>query len=308
MTIPPKAIRSIVVAVDLGPGTVETLRHTSDLATATGAVVHVVHAHDEPSVLSADRGLLNAQRQVHEKRALLHDFCASAIPRTAHGMERVKAGDAADVIFEAARDTDADVIVIGAHRHRGIADRLVGSTGEKVLRRASIPCLILNGPLRLPVSRILVPLDLSSPSRHALSVGQRWADAVCRHGTGALQVVHVLDRSLEPETAPWTEHELLEDLRKAALETGSTAQPVTLDARVLRGGGTAETLLAHMEAEGVDLLVMGTHNDATLVRALLGSVSAEMVRRAAVPILLVPRVDTKEGANSGPAEVSVAQI
>jgi nucleotide-binding universal stress UspA family protein len=51
-------------------------------------------------------------------------------------------GDAADAIIAAARDYDADVIVVGTHEH-GWFDRLfTHSVGEKVVRKADVPVLV----------------------------------------------------------------------------------------------------------------------------------------------------------------------
>ena len=51
-------------------------------------------------------------------------------------------GDAADAIIAAAREYDADVIVVGTHEH-GWFDRLfTHSVGEKVVRKADVPVLV----------------------------------------------------------------------------------------------------------------------------------------------------------------------
>ena len=51
-------------------------------------------------------------------------------------------GDAADAIIAAARDYDADVIVVGTHEH-GWFDRLFShSVSEKVVRKANVPVLV----------------------------------------------------------------------------------------------------------------------------------------------------------------------
>jgi nucleotide-binding universal stress UspA family protein len=51
-------------------------------------------------------------------------------------------GDAAEAIIAAARDYDADVIVVGSHEH-GWLDRLFShSVGEQVVRKADTPVLV----------------------------------------------------------------------------------------------------------------------------------------------------------------------
>jgi nucleotide-binding universal stress UspA family protein len=49
----------------------------------------------------------------------------------------------------------------------------------------------------------------------------------------------------------------------------------------------AERVLAYLEDEDIDLLVMGTHGRRGLSRALLGSVTEELVRQAPCPVFVV---------------------
>ncbi|MEO8821024.1 MAG: universal stress protein [Ginsengibacter sp.] len=55
----------------------------------------------------------------------------------------VKDGDSGDAIIEAAKNLDADVIVMGSHSRRGLDKILMGSVAEKVLRHSEIPLFII---------------------------------------------------------------------------------------------------------------------------------------------------------------------
>lgn len=55
----------------------------------------------------------------------------------------VKEGDAATSILEAAKDLQADLIVMGSHSQRWLEAILMGSVTEKVLRYSSIPLYII---------------------------------------------------------------------------------------------------------------------------------------------------------------------
>lgn len=52
-------------------------------------------------------------------------------------------------------------------------------------------------------------------------------------------------------------------------------------------GGTADMLVELVEAEKPDLLVMGSHGHGAFVSAVLGSVSARLLARTKVPVLLI---------------------
>lgn len=55
----------------------------------------------------------------------------------------VKEGDFADSILEAAKELNADIIVIGSHSRRWLENVVMGSVTEKVLHQTSIPLLII---------------------------------------------------------------------------------------------------------------------------------------------------------------------
>jgi len=55
----------------------------------------------------------------------------------------VKEGDFADSILEAAKEVNADIIVIGSHSRRWLEEILMGSVTEKVLQHTLIPLLIV---------------------------------------------------------------------------------------------------------------------------------------------------------------------
>ena len=55
----------------------------------------------------------------------------------------VKDGDTGDAIIEAAKNLEADIIVLGSHSRRGLDKILMGSVAEKVLRHSKVPLFII---------------------------------------------------------------------------------------------------------------------------------------------------------------------
>jgi nucleotide-binding universal stress UspA family protein len=285
-------IHSILLATDLQESSDVTIQSAAQLAAASGAKLHVIHAHEEPSRLSQEpRDLLYIQRQVHDKRKdLLEIVNANTVPGTEIGSVRVEVGPAAQLILDQAKAVLADVIVLGAHQHRGMADRFLGSTAELVLRNSTTPCLVLNGPVQTPIARILVPSDFSAPARRAITTALAWGQVLGGVAEAEITVAHVLDPGIESSRQSSAEKELEEDLRFAAADASRTLgveAPVRV--QVLRGEEPAEELIGYARAIEADLIVLGTHGDTMFVRALMGSVSSVMVRRSPVPVLLVPR-------------------
>lgn len=64
--------------------------------------------------------------------------------------------------------------------------------------------------------------------------------------------------------------------------------------REVRFGDPAKEIITFVEHEGVNLLAMATHGRSGLPRLLMGSVAEAVLRRLAVPILLVHPVDVAD--------------
>ena len=52
-------------------------------------------------------------------------------------------------------------------------------------------------------------------------------------------------------------------------------------------GGPAEQIVQFVDAEGIDLVVMGTHGRKGLDRTLMGSVADHVIKNASVPVLTI---------------------
>ncbi|MGH2565899.1 MAG: universal stress protein, partial [Ginsengibacter sp.] len=55
----------------------------------------------------------------------------------------VKEGDYAENILQTAKEVNADIIVLGTHRRKGLDKVLLGSVAENVLHRTTIPLFII---------------------------------------------------------------------------------------------------------------------------------------------------------------------
>jgi nucleotide-binding universal stress UspA family protein len=141
-------------------------------------------------------------------------------------------------------------------------------------------------------SSILVPLDGSPFSEHALPL----AMSLARRAEAPLRLVQVhvplllmsneaviiYDDDLEQKIRARKQSYLEEVTRRVA-----TSSTVSVTSQ-LAEGAAAETLNEVIQSAGVDLAVMTTHGRGPLSRFWLGSVTDQLVRRASIPVLLVP--------------------
>ena len=133
---------------------------------------------------------------------------------------------------------------------------------------------------------ILVPLDSTAFSEQALPT----AMAIARRTGARVRLAHVhtmmtrAEAVLEIDSDGARFGRERETLERLAGEM--TAGGVPTDSSVL-DGPAAQTLSDHAAAIGAGLVVMTTHGHGPIARALLGSVSEELVRHLKIPTLLV---------------------
>jgi nucleotide-binding universal stress UspA family protein len=132
--------------VDFSPAATRALGLALSMAQDHGAeltVLHVVEAVEEDEL---ENGLPAAVRaHVEGLTRTARERLQAAVPRDAHARcvirEVVRYGRAAHAIPLEAVERAADIIVLGAHGHRGLALLGIGSTTHAVVCRVACPVL-----------------------------------------------------------------------------------------------------------------------------------------------------------------------
>ena len=214
-------------------------------------------------------------------------------------------GPAHQMLIETAQKTNADLIVVGA-TESPILSKLLGSTADRVMRKAACPVLVVRRELPVPPARVLLPVDLSLLSAEAVREGLELLELLARHHgpadtapeVEALCVVSDLDRHLfAPEEAPErAEMKVREDLKHfLALHAADSAFKV-LPRTV--SGRTEDEILLRIREWGPDLVVVGTHGRSGFERFLLGSVARRVIRDSGSNMLIVPPAVAREQAGA----------
>jgi nucleotide-binding universal stress UspA family protein len=84
-----------------------------------------------------------------DKREQLIKLARERIPGTVRYETLVISGDPAERVLDAARDLDADLIVMGTHGRRGLSHLVLGSVAERVVRESPIPVLTAHSTARV---------------------------------------------------------------------------------------------------------------------------------------------------------------
>jgi nucleotide-binding universal stress UspA family protein len=150
----------------------------------------------------------------------------------------------------------------------------------------ALPAPIGQAPDLRRYGRILLATDLAPSSEVATSEALRLAAQL---GSTVL-VVNVIDAGALRRTAgrPLAVHQV-RAAREAAMSdlvARARAHGVTLSFLIWEGD-PAESIIEAASSEGADLIVIGNRGHSGVGRALIGSVSDEVVRNAGCPVLVV---------------------
>jgi nucleotide-binding universal stress UspA family protein len=144
----------------------------------------------------------------------------------------------------------------------------------------------------IKVTNVLVATDFSETSASALNYGREFA----RTFGATLHVLHIVENALMwagPEASGIDFMQLqagLEAESRKTLEGIVTAEDRTqLKAvtAVRTGNSPAFEIAAYAKAEGIDIILVGTHGRGMIGHLLMGNVAEKLVRIAPCPVLTV---------------------
>jgi nucleotide-binding universal stress UspA family protein len=230
-----------------------------------------------------------------DRRALAAELRQRAKESKVAFKDSVQQGDPADVILLHARSLRPDVIVAGSHQRSGIQRMRLGSVGEDIAAKATVPVLLIphrrTGAIR-PFRHVAVAVDFSPGSRraveHALALAANPGDRVT-----LLHVVPGFSSGVPPHLHRYGVGEYDDQLLRDARRRLQLAVPMArstnaaIHARVLVGDTTTE-ISRVVDNIGADLLVVGAPKRNVLSRVLFGTTAARLLRETRVPLLAVP--------------------
>ncbi len=141
-------MKTIVAAVDFSAATEPVLREAVRVCRLLKARLAVVHVVPPPSTLRDlfPAGALSAELLLAAKREASErlEQIARAVGRKVRRVEilRVTGEPVGAIVAEAAR-LKAEFLLIGAHGHTAIFDRLTGGVARGVLARAECPVIVV---------------------------------------------------------------------------------------------------------------------------------------------------------------------
>lgn len=284
----------VVVGFDGSPAAVAAARWAADHAATWNVPLNLVYTWTVPATswiyagslaLKASEDVQLHARQVVQGEA---DRLRSDLGRHAPLIETIVVeGPTSHELLRAAQG--ARTLVLGTRSRNGLGRLFLGSVAATCVQHAHCPVVVVASPGREDRSDVVVGVDDSDGSRHAL----RWAaeEAAQRHAR--LVVVHGWDQAEVAPPGPMTFPPLTDEVigtadRHLLSFVDSVLDPKVrpeIETRVVNAPA-AEAL--HMAGEKAGLLVVGTRGRGGFTGLLLGSVSRRTLHNPPCPVAVVP--------------------
>ena len=213
---------------------------------------------------------------------------------------RAARGDPLRQVVEAARD--AHLLVIGSRGRNTLAEFLLGTPAERIIRMARVPALVVKREAFGPYESILAPVALSQEA-HALVASAleftQGADvevfhALCLRHETALRSVDYPEPMLRRYRA-WGAQRARKAIERVIEAAGGASR-----ARAAVGYGPAPATALRKEAEMLpDLIVVGKRHRSLLADFLLGSVTRRLLSHGRADALVLPLMDACPAGGPG---------
>ncbi|HEY3229435.1 MAG TPA: universal stress protein [Roseiflexaceae bacterium] len=291
---------SILVPLD-GSGLSEhAVPAAATIAHASGAALHLTHVR-----VPAAKQRANTASNTAESGTRDRDYLETIVERLAAEPDlkltkTILDGEVVDALAAYAAASAIDLIVMTTYGHGGLPYHRVGSTTEALVRRISLPILLIQPNETAPdlgqpstFQHVLVPLDGSHLAEQILEPALALGKLMHAEYT-LLRIVEPLTlKDYDPVSAiahlsERTNEEVRREAEEylAAFAERLRADGVRCTIRAVIDRQPAAEILRAMHEPGIDLLGMTTHGRAGLGRLLIGSVAYNVVREAEIPVLI----------------------
>jgi nucleotide-binding universal stress UspA family protein len=285
----------ILAATDFSAPARHAAERAARLAHETGAALTLMHVLPNAPLLEL-RQWLGKEHAVEQhlnddaKRQLRS--LASELKTHRHVEVRTinANGSVLDEISREAQAAGAALLVLGA-RGAGFMRRLVlGSTSERLLRRTARPLLVVRQTPREPYRRVLVAVDFSPWSAHAVALARLVAPHARLMLFSAFQVPFEEKLRFAGVDAATIDHYRRQARAEAtqrlhALAAASGLKPGAWEPCIVEGDASLR-IVEHEQEMDCDLVVLGKHGQSAAEELLLGSVSKHVLAEGTSDVLV----------------------
>ena len=141
-------MRNLLVPVDLSEMSGAVVEHAACIAqslTSKVWLIHVIPPTNEAVPFNLDRDILRAQiaRQLRRQRGQLKELAERLRHQRIDVTTRFLTGTVSTTILAEAERIAAELIIMGSHGHGNVYHVLFGGVGQKVMRKAACPVMLV---------------------------------------------------------------------------------------------------------------------------------------------------------------------
>lgn len=285
----------ILAATDFSGPSRRAVDRAARLATELGAALSLMHV-TSAGTLGELRQWLGAgheteARLIADARAQLGAMADDLDARFGAKAQTVEAaGAVVDEIAHELERLDAWLLVVGARGAGFLRRLLLGTTSERLVRRARRPVLVVRQSAHEPYRRVLVALDFSAASQQALALARRVAPRARLLLLSAFEVPFLEKLRFAGVDDATVEHYRGQARMRAVqalhgIAAGQGLRPQDYEALIIEGDASQRIVEQEQERD-CDLVVLGKHGRSVAEDLLLGSVTQHVLAEASVDVLV----------------------
>lgn len=278
-------IKQILVAIDSSSMAEEALKRAMSVAKEKDAqlmVIHVIEPYFLESPYFPSIDVQEVRKKITDQINRLNK------DQDVKYILFVESGKAAEVITNKAQKIKADLLVVGSHGKEDIDSNYFGSTTLKLVQRTHIPVLIVKNRVRNIYQKMIAPTDLSDCSSKSILFSNALFAKASRkylYAAETFSELQAMTIHISKEEQKSIREKMLTDgnraLEKFVKEVGGGEK-----ALIDYTASINQDLLAYINEDDADLLVLGSKGVDNLNSFVFGSTASYLVQRSPIDVLV----------------------
>lgn len=264
-------MKKILVPCDFSSQAVNAYRFALDVAAKSKGTVHLLNVIELPvlhdSVLMP---VLNFEQALFDdlsKNAADHftKLTAKYSSPDVKVTSQVQFGSVSKVIEDYIKAEHIDLVIMGSHGASGVRELFIGSNAEKIVRRSSVPVLVVKDVSKALVKNIVFPNTLETENQEELV----WKVKALQNFFKARLHIVWINTPLNFSSDKFTHERLITFAKQYSL------QDYTIN--VFNSMDEEQGILDFSDSIKGDLIAMGTHGRKGIAHLLNGSLAEDVV-------------------------------
>jgi universal stress protein E len=290
---------TIVVGMDFSDAAINAAKWTVTHFAPHGRII-LVHVIDPPDRPPFGHDLLPTAEAIEATArdfatTHLRDVASFLTPETA--LCEIRVGKPYEEITKVARETGADLVVVGPHGDRPRPSKFLGTTAERIVRTSPVPVLVATNPPASRPANMLVPVDdlaitptllewtrdLATEFDADVTLLHVWSNAVYSHVASMSYAAKANEAEAREEISNELRdagHHWLREIARTGIQRDRVTAAVT-------HGKPGDATIQLAKAMRADLIVLGRRGTGLVAPALLGSTVGTVLHGSSCPVFVV---------------------